>query len=57
MSAVCPACGHAVHETAAVGRFQPGGPSGYRDPLDPGAPIRATRAEAEADVCRRQATK
>ena len=53
----CPRCGHALHETAALGRFQPAMPSGYRDMHDPGAPIRATRAEAEADVCRRQATK
>ena len=34
----CPRCGH----------------TGYRDYADPGAPIRATRIEAEADVCRRR---
>lgn len=50
----CPTCGHTCHLTAAVGRFHPTGPLGYRDAADNGAPLRVTRAEAEADVCRRQ---
>lgn len=33
----------------AVGRFRPEGPTGYRAKSDPAAPLRATRAEAEAD--------
>lgn len=53
-AAACPRCGHTgTHPTYAVGRFQPDGPTGYRDLADPGAPLRATRAEAEVDVCRR----
>lgn len=33
----------------AVGKFKPGGPDGYRAKSAPDAPLRATRAEAEAD--------
>lgn len=46
----CPSCGH-VHsraDAAAVGRFRPSGPTGYRAV---GGPVRATRAEAETDAC------
>jgi hypothetical protein len=35
--------------TRAVGRFNPAGPDGYRATTLPGAPLRATRAEAAAD--------
>lgn len=44
-------CGH-VHtsQTAvAVGRFLPGGPTGYR--AASGGPLRSTRARAERDEC------
>ena len=47
----CPDCGH-VHTTAdtwAVGRFAPG-PIGYTARY-PGAPLRASREEAEKDMC------
>ena len=49
----CGVCGfqHAGSDSAAVGRFAPDGPSGYRSTLAPFAPIRATRAEAVADTC------
>lgn len=33
----------------AVGRFKPDGPDGYRAKSLPDGPLRATRAEAEAD--------
>lgn len=33
----------------AVGRFRPEGVEGYRARSNPAAPLRATRAEAEAD--------
>lgn len=33
----------------AVGRFKPDGPDGYRARSLPDGPLRATRAEAEAD--------
>ncbi|CAB4727811.1 MAG: hypothetical protein F2667_12560 [Actinobacteria bacterium] len=33
----------------AVGRFRPGGPTGYRAATMPDAPTRATRTEAEDD--------
>jgi len=33
----------------AVGRFQPGGPIGYRAATLPDAPLRGTREEARAD--------
>lgn len=33
----------------AVGRFDPDGPRGYRAATMPDAPLRETRAEAEAD--------
>lgn len=38
----------------AVGRFRPGGPEGYRarPPWADNAPVRATRAEALADIDR-----
>ena len=47
----CPSCHH-VHCAAwvtVVGRFQPV-PTGYRA-ATPGAPVRATRVEAETDAC------
>lgn len=50
MTTTCPAC-LTVHEysaTTALGRFNPSGPSGYQYR---GGPVRATRAEAEADMC------
>lgn len=50
--APCPRCGH-VHVTTwvrAQGRFHRNGPVGYRAAI-PAAPLRATRAEAEQDVC------
>lgn len=50
----CPSCGHTTHQTTAVGRFQPV-TGGYRDAGDSDGPTRATRADAEVDVCRRQA--
>ena len=50
----CPVCGH-IHRpessTHAVGRFTWAVPL-YRADFD-GAPLRATRAEADADVCAR----
>lgn len=52
--APCPVCGHTGHLTAAVGRFHPAGPLGFVDAADPTPALRVTRAEAEADVCRRQ---
>lgn len=33
----------------AVGRFRPEGPLGYRAKYSPGAPLRDSRQEAEAD--------
>lgn len=52
MSNVCPACGfhHAPDDAAAVDRFEAHA-SGYRSTLMPDAPLRETRAEAEADTC------
>ena len=50
---VCARCGWTGHQTVAEGKFTPGGPRGYRGAFD-GAPIRATREEAERDVCDRQ---
>ena len=50
--APCPDCGatHTSTDTCAVGRFLPTGPE-FRARYD-GAPLRATRAEAERDMCR-----
>jgi hypothetical protein len=45
----CKTCGQIGHPTVAVGKFKPGGPDGYRA-VD-GGPLRATRREAEEDVC------
>lgn len=50
---VCPHCHH-VHQSndaIAIGLFRPGGPLGYRSRTVPDAPIRTTRAAAEADTC------
>lgn len=33
----------------AIGRFRPQGPVGYKAPSVPDAPLRSTKAEAEAD--------
>jgi hypothetical protein len=48
-------CGrvHGADETVAVGRFRPGGPTGYKasPAVRPDAPLRRTRQEAEQDVC------
>ena len=46
----CPACDriHTAGSVIAVGRFAPGGPTGYRTPAGPTYP---TRAEAEAAMC------
>lgn len=53
-ASLCPDCGHAGrHPTVAVSRFRPDGPLGYRAE---GGPVRATRAEAEADCCRMRRT-
>lgn len=51
----CPVChhAHASDMARAVGRFKPEGPDGYR--AQSGGPLRATRAEAEADECRSRA--
>lgn len=45
-------CGrtHESNMARAVGLFRPDGPVGYR--AQSGGPLRATRAEAEADECR-----
>lgn len=50
----CEKCDQIGHPTVAVGRFTPGGPDGFRA-LDSG-PLRATRQEAEADVCASRST-
>ncbi len=49
----CPLCGatHVSTDTVAMHRFDPNQPTTYRA-LDPFAPERATRAEAERDACR-----
>ena len=55
MKPPCDRCGH-IHATTdayAVGRFRPDGPVGYRTNYY-GAPLRLTRAEAEADACTRR---
>lgn len=46
----CPTCDriHIPSTVVAIGRFNSGGPSGYRAP---GGPVRSTRAEAELDLC------
>lgn len=51
IGATCPECQtiHGSNAVAAVGRFDPSGPRGYRGD---GGPLRATRAEAFGDVCR-----
>ena len=52
----CPHC-HLIHVTdwaVAVDRWRPEGPAGYRARY-PDAPLRATRAEAIADMCARYA--
>lgn len=52
----CPHC-HLTHATdwaVAVDRWRPEGPAGYRARY-PDAPLRATRAEAIADMCARHA--
>ena len=52
----CPNC-HLIHATdwaVAVDRWRPEGPAGYRARY-PDAPLRATRAEAIADMCARYA--
>jgi len=53
----CEHCGH-VHApdwSRAVGRFSPDEPPRYRADR-PSAPLRDTRAEAEADMCEYLAT-
>jgi hypothetical protein len=46
-------CGqiHGTDSVQAVDRFRPEGPRGYRAVTVPGAELRATRSEAQADVC------
>lgn len=53
MKDACPRCGHihASDDTRAVSRFGSGGITGYVAAEVPGAPVRPTRAEAEADKC------
>ena len=48
----CPKCGHihVANEARAVGRFDPTLPTMYAA-ASGGGPLRATRAEAEADEC------
>lgn len=60
----CPDCQqiHCGTDTVAVGRFRPEGPLGYQAVgtlgiADPSMPLRATRAEAEADACRARVTR
>ena len=52
IGATCPTCGtiHGSDAVVAVGRFEPGGPLGYRAAKIDG-PLRATREEAHRDVC------
>lgn len=47
---ICSICEriHIPSTVVAIGRFDDGGPSGYRAP---GGPVRSTRAEAELDLC------
>lgn len=54
----CPTCGwwHASDDTQAVNRFAAGGSVGYRAAYL-GAPLRATRAEAESDACQHRARR
>lgn len=54
----CATCGwwHASDDAHAVGRFAAGGPVGYRAAYL-GAPLRATRAEAERDACQHRARR
>lgn len=49
---LCPNCEHhhLAADATAIGRFQPGGPDGYRARYA-GAPLRATRTEAVQDMC------
>lgn len=53
----CPDCGntHSAGDIHAVGRFRPAGVLGYR--ARSGGPLRATRAEAEADACLNRLTR
>lgn len=54
LRSTCPVCDH-IHTAAdarAVGRFRPEGVEGYR--ARTGGELRATRAEAVADECRRR---
>lgn len=50
MKAPCKDCGQRLHETVAVGRFDPDRPTTFRA-ASPGAPERGTRGEAQADSC------
>lgn len=49
---VCMVCDrtHNPDMVTAVGRFTPGGPTGWRSTVAP-TPVRATRAEAVQDGC------
>ena len=51
----CPHCGHTTHPTHAVGRFHPSTTGLVFRAVYPDAPLRPTRADAEADQCRWQA--
>lgn len=52
----CPTCGwwHASDDAHAINRFAVGGPTAYRAAYL-GAPLRASRADAELDACRHRA--
>jgi len=52
MKPACATCDriHSADNVQAIGRFKPGGPDGHRA-MRPGAPLRATRAEAKCDWC------
>lgn len=52
----CATCGwwHASDDAHAINRFAVGGPTAYRAAF-PGAPVRASRVEAELDACQHRA--
>lgn len=51
VGATCPKCDRIGHPTVALGRFAPK-VAGFQDAA--GGPVRATREEAELDVCARR---
>lgn len=59
MKPSCHQCGHThpSDATSAVGRFNRSGPTGYIARGVPGATIRPTRAEADADACAYRANR